>query len=146
MAVGNCRSSSNFWAFISQACFIILKINLFYDTNESSKWKMMSYQSTTPFWLLLACQINKEFLLIEFSWKWWEYFRIFWVDASSQRLSSIPLASCSMPLQNIKGSTASLAIRLFFYFSPNTGAIPQSILFIYLLWFSVMLIRHHDIK
>jgi hypothetical protein len=132
MAVGNCRSSSNFWAFISQACFIILKINLFYDTNESSKWKMMSYQSTTPFWLLLACQINKEFLLIEFSWKWWEYFRIFWVDASSQRLSSIPLASCSMPLQNIKGSTASLAIRLFFYFSPNTGAIPQSILFIYL--------------
>jgi len=132
MAVGNCRSSSNFWAFISQACFIILKINLFYDTNESAKWKMMSYQSTTPFWLLLACQINKEFLLIEFSWKWWEYFRIFWVDASSQRLSSIPLASCSMPLQNIKGSTASLAIRLFFYFSPNTGAIPQSILFIYL--------------
>jgi hypothetical protein len=132
MAVGNCRSSSNFWAFISQACFIIFKINLFYDTNESSKWKMMSYQSTTPFWLLLACQINKEFLLIEFSWKWWEYFRIFWVDASSQRLSSIPLASCSMPLQNIKGSTASLAIRLFFYFSPNTGAIPQSILFIYL--------------
>jgi hypothetical protein len=49
MAVGNCRSSSNFWAFISQACFIILKINLFYDTNESAKWKMMSYQSTTPF-------------------------------------------------------------------------------------------------
>jgi hypothetical protein len=39
MAVGNCRSSSNFWAFISQACFIILKINLFYDTNESAKWK-----------------------------------------------------------------------------------------------------------
>jgi hypothetical protein len=39
MAVGNCRSSSNFWVFISQACFIILKINLFYDTNESAKWK-----------------------------------------------------------------------------------------------------------
>jgi hypothetical protein len=37
--VGNCRSSSNFWAFISQACFIILKINLFDDTNESAKWK-----------------------------------------------------------------------------------------------------------
>ena len=39
MAVGNCRSSSNFWAFISQACFIILKLNLFYYTNESAKWK-----------------------------------------------------------------------------------------------------------
>jgi len=49
--------------------------------------EMMSYQSTTASWLLLAYQINKEFILIEFSWKWWEYFRIFWVDASSQRPS-----------------------------------------------------------
>ena len=107
--------------------------------------EMMSYQSTTAFWLLLAYQINKEFILIEFSWKWWEYFRIFWVDASSQRLSSIPLASCSMPLQNIKGSNASLAIRLFFYFSPNTCAIPQSFFFIF-IFYDLVLIRHHDIK
>jgi len=40
---------------------------------------------------------------------------LYHVDASSQQLSYIPLASNSMPLQNIKGSSASLVIINFIF-------------------------------
>jgi len=68
MAVGNCRSSSNFWAFISQACFIILKINLFYDTNESAKWKnnrAEDVESSFSMFLIkgISLKYKKQFLI-----------------------------------------------------------------------------------
>jgi hypothetical protein len=69
MAVGNCRSSSNFWVFISQACFIILKINLFYDTNESAKWKnnrAEDVESSFSMFLIkgISLKCKKQFLII----------------------------------------------------------------------------------
>ena len=68
MAVGNCRSSSNFWVFISQACFIILKINLFYDTNESAKWKnnrAEDVESSFSMFLIkgISLKYKKQFLI-----------------------------------------------------------------------------------